>query len=140
MKVAVVRSFGLFASALIAGAAGAQSTQAVEWKVSEGGNGHWCGFVSWPSRSTWRDSRQWAEDRAGHLVTLTSGAEDTFVTNTLMTVPNMWNGVQGPWIGAFGTARCSGGNSCFQWVTGEPFLTPAGTLEIQTTFVILGGD
>ena len=42
MKLAVIRScVRLFATALTIGPAIAQSTQPVEWKASEGGNGHW---------------------------------------------------------------------------------------------------
>ena len=61
-------SIVLIASALFAGVAGAQSTQAVEWKVSEGGNGHWyevrsSGLPPFDARN-WQALHEWAAQHA----------------------------------------------------------------------------
>jgi len=121
MKTAVVRAFGLFASVVVAGAAAAQSTQAVEWKVSDGGNGHWYAVKSWPTDTRWLAAKQFAESVGGHLATITSSAEDDWTTALVTQTGGSWNGVFGPWIGAFASAPCTNGSACFQWVTGEPF-------------------
>ena len=113
-------SIALIASALFAGVAGAQSFQPVEWKVSDGGNGHWYAYVQWSSDMRWWEARDWAVAHQGHLATLTTAAEDVFVTQ-LATSRSWPNPYIGPWLGAYATNPCSQGASCFQWVTGEPF-------------------
>jgi hypothetical protein len=106
MKAAVVRAIGLFASVLVAGAAGAQSTQAVEWKVSEGGNGHWYQFV--PDLLPWADAQADAEAKGGHLATVTSASENEFLRSLLIPGPHA--------VGYLGGFRASDG---WRWVTGE---------------------
>ena len=120
MKAAVVRVIGLFASVLVAGAAGAQSTQAVEWKVSEGGNGHWYAYFESSADMRWWQARDLAVAHGGHLATLTTAAEDAFVVQ--LSTSTAWpNRYIGPWLGAFATNPCSQGAACFEWVTGEQF-------------------
>ncbi len=113
-------SIVLIASALFAGVAGAQMDQPVEWRVSDGGNGHWYAYVQWSSDMRWWEARDWAVAHQGHLATLTTAAEDAFVTQ-LATARSWPNPNIGPWLGAYATNPCSQGASCFQWVTGEPF-------------------
>jgi hypothetical protein len=53
---------------------------AMQWRSSEGGNGHW--YLATETRfQHFRDASQWAQNRGGHLVTLTSEAENSFVAN-----------------------------------------------------------
>jgi hypothetical protein len=73
MKTSVVRVIGLFASVLVAGTAGAQSTQAVEWKVSEGGNGHWYWVNRAPMR--WSAARTSAISLGGDLSSIETRSE-----------------------------------------------------------------
>jgi len=73
MKTAVVRAFGLFASVVVAGVASAQSGQAVEWKVSEGGNGHWYQINT--ESQGWNSSRQSALSRGADLICFESNSE-----------------------------------------------------------------
>ncbi len=63
-------------SLAIASAASAQD--AVQWRVEDGGNGHWYG-VREEGRISWETARTLAEDLGGHLATLTSAAESSFV-------------------------------------------------------------
>jgi len=103
-------SIVLIASALFAGVAGAQTTQAVEWKVSEGGNGHWYQVVG-------NDGRCWTEQRdscvaiGGHLATITAADENGFIKSLNLVEFYNIGGYQPP-------------NSCepdcgWLWVTGE---------------------
>ena len=109
-------STAVIALSLIAGAAGAQSTQAVEWKVSEGGNGHWYQCLrSTTTSDSWLPAKSDAELRGGHLATITSAAENSWVY-ALTVSQNAWNGRGGPLLGA----RKNPSNS-FYWITGEPF-------------------
>ena len=95
-----------------------------------GGNGHWYTMVTNPAG--WWEAKRAAEGMGGHLVTLTSAAENQFVWETFL------KGLEYPdyfaWIGLYDWGdwatvyhdglenpeeqwRCN-----FKWVTGEPFI------------------
>ena len=95
--------------------AGAQSP-AVQWRVEDGGNGHWYAILSHPQRVSWTASDQIAQAINGHLVTITSAAEGAFLGSAWCGLPNLnVPGYRGPWIGL----RFGGGS--WNWVTGEEF-------------------
>ena len=98
---------------------------AVEWKVSDGGNGHSYEVVAAPAGITWQQARDAAVARGGNLATITCSAEDQFVYNlasqndAAWTFHSEWG--NGPWLGGFqptGSPEPAGG---WQWVTGEPW-------------------
>ena len=100
----------------------AHATDAVQWRVSDGGNGHWYAVV--------RASLQWDQARAacialgGDLVTLTSAVEADHMWN-LVDRPEYWffPGMPvGPWIGAFQSPKASEPDGGWFWVSGEPFV------------------
>ena len=101
-------SIALLASSLIATAASAQSTQAVEWKVSEGGNGHWYKLLrlEGPSQSA-EEHFLIAESLGAHTVTITSSAENAFCKSLI--------GTSDPIIGV----RKLVGTNQGAWITGE---------------------
>jgi hypothetical protein len=95
----------------------------VEWPVSAGGNGHYYEAVSVPNGITWDDANIAATASGGHLVTITSEAENSFVYNLVSNdkywykEPQWGHGV-GPWLGGYqpaGSYEPSGG---WTWVTG----------------------
>jgi hypothetical protein len=101
----------------------------VQWRVEDGGNGHWYEAVL--ANVTWGEARIAAESRshvglAGYLVTLHSMAENDFVFS-LVDSPGFWplspGGVVsiGPLIGGFQPDNSSEPDGNWQWVTGEPF-------------------
>jgi hypothetical protein len=122
MTKSIACAVGLFAVVAVAGVARAQTTQPVEWKVSEGGNGHWYQLaVSGPIN--WNEAKGRSETSGGHLATITSLMEDLFVAS----VANNISGWRfelgyGPWLGGFQDpsssdyAEPTGG---WKWVTGE---------------------
>ena len=89
--------------------------QAVQWKVSDGGNGHWYARV--PELVTWPEAKVRSEQLGGHLATLTSAGENNFAgaLNVPGPSPNSW-------IGGFQDRNApdfsepAGG---WRWVTGE---------------------
>ena len=98
---------------LIASSA-AQAQQAVQWKVSDGGNGHWYARVN--LALTWSQARISAEERGGYLVTVTSDLEWQHLKSVLP-VAECWAGAsQSPSAPSY--AEPNGG---WSWVTGEPF-------------------
>lgn len=96
---------------------------AVVWPV----NGHAYEVVI-VDEIDWHDAKEAAEKRGGHLVTITSEAENNFVFSLAGPAEKAWEVVPeenlflGPWIGciqASGSVEPDGG---FGWVTGEPFV------------------
>ena len=54
--------------------------QPVQWRVEDGGNGHWYEFVSFESDYRhWTQAKPLAEARGGYLATLVAAAEQQFV-------------------------------------------------------------
>jgi len=101
MTKSMFRVLGVVASLVVGGAADA----AVEWKVSDGGNGHFYGYGRVQiSDATFLQVRDAAVLKGGHLPTVTSEAENTFVFQNIG--------------GGLGLFRQPGG--AWQNVTGEP--------------------
>ena len=108
---------GVLSAGLVAG--GALAQDAVQWRVEDGGNGHWYAVARWEQDVDWVNARDWAIEHGAHLATMTSAEEDSFTTSLAVSQP--WpNPYRGPYIGAFSTTSC-GTNACYEWVTGEPF-------------------
>jgi hypothetical protein len=78
---------------------------AVQWRVEDGGNGHWYGWGRVNiSDATFLQTRDAAITRGGHLPTVTSAAENIFVFNNIGGGLGLFRPPGGPW----------------QHVTGEP--------------------
>jgi hypothetical protein len=86
---------------------------AVQWLVSEGGNGHWYLFVN--GNYTWQQGSDYANSVGGHLATLTTTEENDWVVSIMA-------GAINPWIGGYQDlnapdyAEPDGG---WRWETGE---------------------
>jgi len=88
----------------------AHAQNAVQWKVENGGNGHWYEYV--PTRLRWPDAKQAAESRNGYLACLASAAESSFVRNL---------GVEIAHLGGFQAPGVCEPNCGWQWLSGEPW-------------------
>ena len=101
-----------------------QAQQAVQWKVSDGGNGHWY-QLSVTGPITWPVAKSAAEVRGGHLATLTSDAEKRFAQAVVAAVPGFGESAVrrwGPWLGGFQDRTAndySEPRSGWRWITGE---------------------
>jgi len=104
-----IKSFAFGVVGAVVFASAAQAQQAVQWKVSDGGNGHWYQRV--PGPVTWPTGRNICASAGGHLATVTSSAENNFVAAA--------NAGTNAFLGAERSASCGG---CFVWVTGEPWV------------------
>ena len=69
------------AGLIVAGDSFAQP--AVQWRVEDGGNGHWYQYV--PELVAWPDANSRAAAASGYLVTLTSQGENAFVNSIVPT-------------------------------------------------------
>jgi len=125
--------------------------RAVQWKASDGGNGHFYQVVAVPEEIDWAEAKRrpfaaggnrvtiaskgisWTEANrraiaaGGHLVTITSKAENDFVF-ALVDHPEYWERMDkgpwmmGPWIGAAQAEGAREPDGGWQWVTPEPFV------------------
>jgi hypothetical protein len=70
----------------LSAASAAQAQQAVQWRVEDGGNGHWYQVVE-QGAACWESARVEAQSQGGHLATLTSVQEDAWLRDRLPDVP-----------------------------------------------------
>ena len=127
------------AAALVTAVASGQN--AVQWPVSDGGNGHWYeGVIVRSAGSSWTEARASAQAMGGDLASLLSAPAALFVFERVVNNPALWSGAVGPWVGGWqqvGSAEPSGG---WQWVNGDPIaelLWSPGQPDNQTS---CGGD
>ena len=114
------QKLGAAASAValsIGGVAGAQD--AVQWRVEDGGNGHWYQLIIRPKPINWEVARVAATELGGFLACPSTPEENAWIHATLASRPEAWNDagwVYGPWLGGHRNAL-SGGE--WAWVSGE---------------------
>ena len=103
-------------------ATSAGNSSAVQWRVEDGGNGHWYEAVyAGPDGVSWADARSKAEAKGAYLATITSAGENAFVARLAASDNRLWfdGPRQGPWLGGYqepGSPEPDGG---WRWVTGE---------------------
>jgi hypothetical protein len=105
--------------------AGASAQDAVQWRVEDGGNGHWY-FLDGPYYANWTSAKAAAEASGGHLVTLTSPQEQAFAAAVAFnSTPQQ---IDDCWLGGYQDRNApdysepAGG---WRWVTGEPWVYTA---------------
>jgi len=100
------------------------SAEAIQWRVEDGGNGHWYEPVlAPPGGFTWDEAAAAASAAGGYLATLTSAEENAFVFS-LVQDSQYWGGERGdhgPWLGGLQSPPTSVPDANWQWVTGEPW-------------------
>ena len=114
---------GVVAAMAIAG--GAMAQDAVQWRVQDGGNGHWYAVGINPNL-TWQLARSLALARGGSLATVTGIAENQFVLNLALATPGAFTSVDfGPFLGGSQLADASGSiqepAGSWTWLSGEPW-------------------
>jgi|GEM_PF-2147755 len=97
--------------------------QAVQWKVSDGGNGHWYEYKPSDGTSHFSVWRQYAVQRGGYLATLQSNAERNFIAQSLpYGAPHCVGGHA--FLGGFQPSDAAEPAAGWQWTSGEPFEVP----------------
>ena len=98
---------------------GAQAQQAVQWRVEDGGNGHWYGLIATSCGGNWQEFLNCVEERGGNAAAINSAAESEFISlNVVVDVPG-----RGALIGAY-TDRPFADypqSATWIWSTGEPW-------------------
>jgi hypothetical protein len=70
---------GVVMSSALALSSASFAQDAVQWRVEDGGNGHWYQWRAWGTVQSWASANTYAVARGAHLVTLASAAEEQFV-------------------------------------------------------------
>ena len=110
--------------ALFQSTAGAQAERVEYWAPAAGGNGHWYGVYSEPSRIVdFPYARQMALAKGGDLASLSTQAEHDFVT-PMVEDPRFWFELYekhfGPWLGLIQLPGAVNPEDNWQWLDGEP--------------------
>ena len=109
---------------------GALAGDAVQWRVEDGGNGHWYRTVTVTGGVTWESARQSAALLGGQLTCLESDLERTFcftrfsrfaaseawVAQSPGAIPDF-----GPWIGGYQLPNSAEPLAGWTWITGSMF-------------------
>lgn len=94
------------------------------WKSQDGGNDHWYKFVA-SGDITWTDAKAGAEALEGHLATVTSEEENTFIFNLIKDDEDAWRASGdyefGPWLGGVQDEDGAEPDGGWGWVTEEAF-------------------
>ena len=133
----MMRKVSLWVSLMVLGWSSGAGAVPVQWTFAEGGNGHFYEVVDLGTAISWSDAEESAEGAGGYLATITSAAENAWVTANLLPLVSGSGGSNrlGPWIGGYqdtdsvSYSEPSGG---WSWVSGESWSytnwgTPAGT-------------
>ena len=99
--------------------------QAVQWRVQDGGNGHWYQVIVESAGLTWPSAKLKAESRGGNLASLSEVGEANFVRALLNNTMCGGSTLQaGPYVGGFQDLAApdysepAGG---WRWLDGTPF-------------------
>jgi hypothetical protein len=99
---------------LLAGSAAAQG--AVQWRVEDGGNGHWYGHASVAiSDATFWQCQGAAAALGGHLPTISNAAENAFVRGTIGGGIGLYHSPGGQWTNVTGEPV-----TYLNWQAGQP--------------------
>ena len=102
----------LFVSCTAYANGSALATEAIQWPVDEGGNGHWYFSATGPSNQTWEATQDASRQLGGHLATIRSAEENEWIVSNLPT--------GSAYIGGFQAIDGAEPGNGWQWVTGEP--------------------
>jgi hypothetical protein len=98
----------------------------VQWRVDDGGNGHWYAVViPTGDQINWEASRAAAIESGGHLATSTSAPENEFILQVAKNLDAWWVVTEfpqyciGPWLGGYQPPNAVEPGNDWNWVTGE---------------------
>jgi hypothetical protein len=117
-RMRTLQSLGVVSSIAIASAATAQN--AVQWRVEDGGNGHWYELRTSPLR--WTDARSVALAAGGDLASLETDAEYQWVRGRFLITRQYVN------LGGVQATSAASPSTGWSWLTGAPVLQ-AGSFD-----------
>ncbi len=116
---------GLVCMFVVLSYVGAAGAAVVQWRIEDGGNGHYYEAIAEPSRLSWTEANAIAAQQGGNLATLTSAEENEFVFS-LIDEPSFWYdywwGSAGPMLGGYQLEGSEEPDEGWSWVSGEDFV------------------
>ncbi len=94
---------------------------AVQWRVEDGGNGHWYSMIYGYENSCWEDLADAASARGGYLATVTSASENEFVYQLVVFLEGEVLAAA-TYLGARQPDNACEPLCGWEWVTGEPWI------------------
>ena len=119
------RIFLLLGSAVLTPVLSAASFPLTQWESAAGGNDHYYQVFLDANFIQWTDASAHAQARGGYLATVTSEAENIFLTALTLTA----QGYLESWVGLTDALN----EGTFVWVTGEPLVYTTGRPANRTT-------
>ncbi len=119
----IVRSAGVVAAVVLSSSvfsSSAAAQDAVQWRVADGGNGHWYQAGREVTGVTWSAAASLASSLGGYLASPRTAAEDNFVWQIARS-PSLWDGAMGPWLGGRQLSGASEPLGGWEWQSGEPW-------------------
>ena len=97
-------------------ASAAHAQQAVQWRVSDGGNGHWYAAIHpTPMPANFADQDSVVNAVGAHMATLQSSGENNFAIGLL-------SGASGEYNGAYFGLRRVGNSAAWKWIDDLPLI------------------
>ena len=87
----------------------------VQWRVADGGNGHWYAAIENGANINWIASRDAAVARGGHLATIGSAGENAVVSNLVIALGG------NVFLGGYQIDPSASANVGWTWVDGSPW-------------------
>jgi hypothetical protein len=113
------KSFAVAAAAALSVGAGAAAQDAVQWRVEDGGNGHWYQLKTEPS--TWLNGREFALANGGDLSSLETASEFNWAKTQFLSSREYVN------LGGSQSAGAASPSAGWSWLTG-------GSIALNGTF------
>jgi len=132
---------GVVASLAVGGAASAVDAPAVEWKVSDSGNGHWYqGVVVSTEGASWTKARAFAVARGADLAVVPSVVFADWLFNNTVNNNSLWCENGGPWVGGYQEAGSDEPGGGWMWVDGSSILPAVWSVGQPDNSTVCGGD
>ncbi len=130
---------GVLSAGLFAGSALAQD--AVQWRVEDGGNGHWYqGILTSSDGSSWTAARTIAISRGADLACVRNATEADWLYDAITKDPSLWSGSAGPWVGGLQTSGSTEPAGGWVWVDGTSVHPTVWSTGQPDNFTPCGGD
>jgi hypothetical protein len=120
-EMRTMRGLGIAAlgAAMAMGAASAQD--AVQWRVEDGGNGHWYALLPNAANRDWSGAQGEAASLHAQLASISSAEELDWILTGLASSADAWNQSWGPFLGGVQEENAADPTSGWSWLDGSPW-------------------
>jgi hypothetical protein len=115
-------------AALVAGVVSmeASAQDAVQWRVEDGGNGHWYALLPNAVNRDWSSAQAEAAGMNATLASISSAEEFAWIVDGVASSPDAWTLWWGPFLGGIQAENSPDSTSGWTWVDGSPWWSAWG--------------